>query len=248
MGDKGSILIVDDEDTFLEATAELLRRDGYRCDAASDFREATERLRGQQYDLMIAEVKIPGNGNLKLVHEAHQLAPGMPVILVTGYPSADSAIEAIGLPVVAYLKKPPDDDELRRRVRDAMGRSEIYHALSSVQEHLNNCIRDLETVKQASPSSNGGPRTAFAAISTVTIQSLAACLSQLLNLQAMAGSLATCPDLCQLLSCPRQPVMRNALRQTIRVLERTKGKFKSNELRDLRESLEQFLADHSCES
>ena len=84
MAGPGSILIADDEETFLRSTARLLHREGYDCDCALDADRAVEMLRTGRYDLLIADIKMPGNPNLKLVRDVQQLAAGMPVILVTG--------------------------------------------------------------------------------------------------------------------------------------------------------------------
>jgi len=102
----GNILIADDEETFLLSTADLLRREGYHCDCAPDGKRAAEMLGKGEYDLLIADIKMPGNGNLELVREMPRLAEGLPVILVTGYPSLKTAMESFQLPVAAYLPKP----------------------------------------------------------------------------------------------------------------------------------------------
>jgi CheY-like chemotaxis protein len=99
-------LIADDEETFLLSTADLLRREGYHCDCAPDGKRAAEMLGKGEYDLLIADIKMPGNGNLELVREMPRLAEGLPVILVTGYPSLKTAMESFQLPVAAYLPKP----------------------------------------------------------------------------------------------------------------------------------------------
>ena len=98
MPDLGRILVADDDETFLYSTADLLRREGYQCDCALDGATAAEILRSHTHDLFIADVKMPGNSDLELVKEARDVAKGIPVILVTGHPSLDTAVEAIELP------------------------------------------------------------------------------------------------------------------------------------------------------
>jgi CheY-like chemotaxis protein len=63
------ILLVDDEETFLHSTAELLRRTGFLCDAALDLREAQRLLEQAPYDMVIADVNMPGNVNLEFVRQ-----------------------------------------------------------------------------------------------------------------------------------------------------------------------------------
>ena len=102
MSKLGRILIADDEETFRSSTADLLRRDGYECNCVPDAGEAVKELREGSYDLLIADIHMPGNPELELVREIPVIAEGMPVLLVTGYPSANSAIEAIKLNVTAF--------------------------------------------------------------------------------------------------------------------------------------------------
>lgn len=109
-------MLADDEETFLYSTCELLRRSGFRCDRAPNAATAAALLREQKYDLLIADVKMPGNAELELIRELPQLARNLPVILVTGYPPIDSAAVEMRLPVMAYLIKPFDFSELLEMV------------------------------------------------------------------------------------------------------------------------------------
>jgi len=107
----GRILLADDEETFLYSTCELLRRSGYRCDCAPNAATAAAMLREQKYDLLIADIKMPGNAELELIRDLPKLANGLPVILITGYPPIYGTA-AMHFPVMAYLIKPFDFSEL----------------------------------------------------------------------------------------------------------------------------------------
>jgi len=122
------ILIADDEESFLYSTADILRREGYECSCASDARAAMEMLKEESYDLLIADIKMQGNSDLEFIKNLPQIAEGLPVILVTGYPSLNSAIESIQLPVVAYLVKPFELNDLLVRVKDAVIEEFPIHA------------------------------------------------------------------------------------------------------------------------
>lgn len=235
-----SILIVDDEDGFRRSTAELFRRDGYDCDCAADAEEALEKLKTNQYDVLISDIKMPGNSDLRLVRQMRQLAPETPVILVTGYPSVDSAISAIKLPVVAYLKKPVDFAELRAHVRTSVQMSRRYRLVSHVRDLLQTCVHDLEDL-ESQPHSPSAAGQAGQAISTGTIQTLVVCLSELLNLQAATGSRKNIEKMCELVNCPQWQIHRKALLDAIAVLKETKNRFKSKALAELRTRLEAVL-------
>ncbi|MFW5693428.1 MAG: response regulator, partial [Thermoguttaceae bacterium] len=133
---KTSILLVDDEPSFLESTAELLRNDGHRCDTAEDAHRADELLASQWYDLLISDIRMNGNKNLEFIERAQLMRPGLPIILVTGYPSTETAISSIHLPVVAYLRKPLQYGELQEHVRRALTQSEAFRTVAQAQERL----------------------------------------------------------------------------------------------------------------
>src|SRR4030066_2379096 len=120
MADLGRILIADDEETFRNSMADLLRRGGYQCDCAPDAIVAAELLRSNDYDLLIADIKMEGNFELEFIQDLPQIATGMPVILVTGYPSLKTAIQSVQLPVVAYLVKPFEFKELLEQVQKSI--------------------------------------------------------------------------------------------------------------------------------
>ncbi len=126
------ILCVDDDPAFLHATAELLRVEGCLCDQATDVAAAINLLRAQPYELLIADVKMPGNDELELIKALPKISADLAVILVTDYPSLETAIESIRLPVTAYLTKPVDFDELLVLVRKGI---HDVRALRKVQAH-----------------------------------------------------------------------------------------------------------------
>ena len=120
MDHPGRILIADDEETFLHSTADLLRREGYECDCATDAATAADKLKQTKYDLFIADIKMPGNWELELIREIRSITKDMPVILVTGSPSLDTTKQAVQLRVVAYLVKPVDFDQLLALVKTSI--------------------------------------------------------------------------------------------------------------------------------
>ncbi|HUT09813.1 MAG TPA: response regulator [Thermoguttaceae bacterium] len=123
MAEGRSILIADDEPIFRKALANLLRLDGHVCHTAADADEAIDMLRADRYDLLISDVVMPGNENLRLVREAQLLAEGMPVILVSGCEPIDSAQRGQYPAIVAFLEKPLDFDEFGRTLQAALQES-----------------------------------------------------------------------------------------------------------------------------
>lgn len=105
-GDRPRILVVDDEQAVRDLLAKTLTMADYDVDAAPDGASAIERLRAVEYDLLITDLKMPGMDGLSVIREARRTAPDLPVIIITGYSTEASAIEAINLGVAGYLTKP----------------------------------------------------------------------------------------------------------------------------------------------
>lgn len=119
--------------------------------------------------------------------------------------------------------------------------AEARQIVGDVHKQLKRCLEDIEQVKQESTRSEKRANRSTVTVSTITIRLLAACLSELLKLERPQSHRDYCPDLCRLLDCPQQPVLRWAVGHAIGVLQRTRGKFKSKELAELRVSLERLL-------
>lgn len=100
------VLVVDDEASIRELLSKTLALAEYEVDTASDASVALERVRVADYDLMIADLKMPGMDGLTLVREVKRLRTELPVIIITGYSTESSAIEALNLGVAGYLTKP----------------------------------------------------------------------------------------------------------------------------------------------
>jgi excisionase family DNA binding protein len=100
------VLVVDDEASIRDLLAKTLALAEYDVDLAPDGRTALERLRIVPYDLLITDLKMPGVDGLGVIREARRLKPDIPVIIITGFSTEASAIEAVNLGVSGYLTKP----------------------------------------------------------------------------------------------------------------------------------------------
>ena len=103
---RARILVVDDEASIRELLSKTLALAEYDVDIAPDGRSALERLRLYPYDLLIADLKMPGMDGLTVIREAKRLRADLPVIIITGFSTEASAIEAVNLGVAGYLTKP----------------------------------------------------------------------------------------------------------------------------------------------
>ena len=100
------VLVADDEASIRDLLAKTLALAEYEVDLVPDGRSAIERLRIMPYDLLITDLKMPGVDGLAVIREARRLRADIPVIIITGYSTEASAIEAVNLGVSGYLTKP----------------------------------------------------------------------------------------------------------------------------------------------
>ena len=100
------VLVVDDEASIRDLLQKTLALAEYDVDTAPDASSALDRMRAAVYDLLIADLKMPGMDGLALIRQAKRIKSDMPVIIITGFSTESSAIEAVNLGVAGYLTKP----------------------------------------------------------------------------------------------------------------------------------------------
>src|SRR5262249_325333 len=100
------VLVVDDEASIRDLLSKTLALAEYDVDVAPDGRSALERMRVDPDDLLIADLKMPGMDGLTVIREAKRYKSDLPVIIITGFSTESSAIEAVNLGVAGYLTKP----------------------------------------------------------------------------------------------------------------------------------------------
>jgi len=115
------VLVVDDEESIRDLLLKTLTLADYEVDVSADGTQALERLRGTTYDLLIADLKMPGMDGLSLIREARRYRADLPVIIITGCSTESSAIEAVNLGVTRYLVKPFRVPKVLDAVSKALG-------------------------------------------------------------------------------------------------------------------------------
>ena len=118
----GSILIVDDEPSVRTTLAALLRHAGHTVTEAASGEEAIALLGAEEYDLLLADLKMPGVDGLAVVQAAQARDPQIVCIILTGHGSLDSAIGSLRLDIFDYLLKTVDPQEVVKRVAAGLRR------------------------------------------------------------------------------------------------------------------------------
>jgi len=126
----GSILVVDDEERQREIYREILQDEGYRAETAASGEAALRLLNQKRFDLVLTDLNLTGMSGVQLLGEIVGADPTVAVILITGYPSIQSAIEATKRGVYQYLEKPVDRDRLLEVV------GEVFAHLATLRQSI----------------------------------------------------------------------------------------------------------------
>jgi len=133
---KDRLLIVDDDKTFRSVTKRLLEEDGYFVEVAVSANEAMPLLREKHYDLLLSDLVMPGTGGLDFLNHVKAHYPAMPVVMITGFASINSAVEAMKRGAEDYLTKPCGNEELRLKIRRGLEKSRERQELQRLRAEV----------------------------------------------------------------------------------------------------------------
>ncbi len=108
----GDLLLIDDDATFCMVLARALTRRGFAVRSAQDGASALSLAEQQVPDFVVLDLKMPGETGLSLIAQLKQLNPAMRIVMLTGYASIATAVDAIKLGAIHYLAKPAEVDEI----------------------------------------------------------------------------------------------------------------------------------------
>ncbi len=141
---KSHVLVVDDQELYRRALRRVLARSGHEVLEARDAAEAMTLVTQHALDLVLCDVKMPGISGLELVRQIHDVHPDLPCIVITGYASAESSVEALRAGAFWYLEKPLEaaqHDVLRRLVDQAIEHSRLKAENRLLQDQLHTRYR-----------------------------------------------------------------------------------------------------------
>jgi DNA-binding NarL/FixJ family response regulator len=133
-GARGNVLVADDEHGSRDILGRSLRKEGFLVEAVCNGKEALQALRNGVFDVLLADLNMPGNARLELLTLMRDEQVLLPVVLMTGAPTIDSAIGALRLGVLDYITKPFELDELVTRLDVAIEKGRALHALADAKQ------------------------------------------------------------------------------------------------------------------
>lgn len=125
MGSQVNILVVDDEESMRDSCRQALLRDGNRVEAAEDGLKGLAMLEKESFDLVILDLKMPGMSGMEVLQKIKEEAPEVVVVVITGYATVESAVEAMKEGAYDYIPKPFTPDSLRIIVDRALERRKL---------------------------------------------------------------------------------------------------------------------------
>jgi len=132
----GSIYVVDDDKLILDSLSEFLRLEGFDVDGGSSCDAALAALAVKPYDIVLTDVNMPGVDGFELLRVVKQRFPDVVVIIITGYGTIESAVEAIKMGAYDYLTKPIIDEELRLVVDRAIEQRTLVRRCQTLRDQL----------------------------------------------------------------------------------------------------------------
>ena len=135
-GYSGSLLVVDDDKYIVEAMAEYLRSLGHRTETAQTCSDAIQRMEEFPFEVVVCDVNLPDKDGFQLLEWATENAKDTSVILLTGYGTIESAVEAIRIGAFDYLTKPVIDEELHLTIQRAIGQRRIVEENKTLKAQL----------------------------------------------------------------------------------------------------------------
>lgn len=122
---KERILVIDDDEGMRDACSQILSREKYIIRLGATGEEGLELLREENFDLLVIDLKLPGISGMEVLRKSKEDNPDVPVIMITGYATVETAIEAMKIGAFDYLVKPFSPDELRVVVKKALNNRKL---------------------------------------------------------------------------------------------------------------------------
>jgi DNA-binding NtrC family response regulator len=168
MAKKISILIVDDEESVRESLYSWFIEDGYRVESAENAKKALMILESEQFDIVLADIKMPGMDGLEMLKRIKAHKQDSIVIIMTAFATVDTAVKALKDGAFDYITKPFDPDDLTHLIRNATKQISLADenetlkkkvvSLENVEdlighsEEMKNVLREVESVAQTNSS------------------------------------------------------------------------------------------------
>ena len=142
--EKKKALVVDDEQIVLDSVSKILTAENYDVDVSLRGREGLDWAIEREYDIVLTDILMPDLGGMRVLRDIKRAKPSLPVVIITGYATVKSAVQAMKLGAADYLEKPFSPDQLSKVVASALDVAATKPPEEQALIHKEEMIRVLE--------------------------------------------------------------------------------------------------------
>src|SRR5947208_9406940 len=132
-----SILIVDDERAIRKTLSEILSYEGFKVEEAADGEEGWKLFNDKSYDVVLCDIKMPKLDGLEFLTKATEKNADVPVIMISGHGTIETAVDAVKKGAYDYVAKPPDLNRLLITIRNALDKSSLNKETKTLRKRIN---------------------------------------------------------------------------------------------------------------
>lgn len=157
-----TILIIDDEKAIRKTLSEILSYEGYKIDDAENGEEGLKKLKEKNYDAVLCDIKMPKVDGIEFLEKSKEINPDVPIIMISGHGTIETAVEAVKKGAFDYVAKPPDLNRLLITIRNALDRQTLVtetkvlkRKVSRVQEMIGDSAalkKIKDTIEKVAPT------------------------------------------------------------------------------------------------
>jgi len=138
MKQKGSILIVDDDESIGRSLALIFNKKGYEAETATTAQEGLKKAMGKSFHVALIDIQLPDMPGTELLKKLKAINPKINCIIITGHASVENAVKALELGASAYITKPLDMDDVLNRIKEALEKQQLRQELVESEERYRN--------------------------------------------------------------------------------------------------------------
>src|SRR6476620_7217598 len=132
-----NILIIDDEKAIRKTLGEILSYEGYKIDEASDGEEGLKKFKDKTYDVVLCDIKMPKIDGIEFLEKSRETNADVPIIMISGHGTIETAVEAVKKGAFDYISKPPDLNRMLITIRNAMDKSVLSKEARVLKRKVN---------------------------------------------------------------------------------------------------------------
>jgi DNA-binding NtrC family response regulator len=137
-------LVIDDEQIVLDSVKKILAQEGFDVDMSSSGRKGLDMALNDIYDIVLTDIRMPEIGGMRILRDVKRARPSVPVVIITGYATVQSAVQAMKLGATDYVEKPFTPEELVQAVKTAIDAAQTAQPEEQKVVHKEEVLRVLD--------------------------------------------------------------------------------------------------------